>query len=39
MRELIWDKTLSVSVDEIDADHQRLVELLNLFNRAVAEGA
>lgn len=37
MKELIWDKTLSVSVDEIDADHQRLVELLNLFNRAVAE--
>lgn len=38
MRELVWDKTLSVSVDEIDQDHRRLVELLNLFSRAVAEG-
>ncbi|WP_275098608.1 bacteriohemerythrin [Sedimenticola hydrogenitrophicus] len=38
MSELVWDKTLSVSVDEIDEDHRRLVELLNLFNRSVAEG-
>ena len=37
MRELVWDKTLSVTVDEIDEDHRRLVELLNLFNRSVAE--
>ncbi len=37
MKELVWDKTLSVAVDEIDEDHQRLVELLNIFSRAVAE--
>lgn len=37
MKELVWDKTLSVAVDEIDEDHRRLVELLNIFSRAVAE--
>ena len=35
MRELVWDKTLSVAVDEIDEDHRRLVELLNIFSQAV----
>lgn len=38
MKELVWDKTLSVAVDEIDEDHRRLVELLNIFSRSVAEG-
>lgn len=37
MKELVWDKTLSVTVDEIDEDHRRLVELLNLFSRSVTE--
>jgi len=37
MRELAWDKTLSVAVDEIDEDHRRLVDLLNIFSRAVEE--
>ncbi|MCW8905928.1 MAG: bacteriohemerythrin [Sedimenticola sp.] len=37
MRELVWDKTLSVAVDEIDEDHRRLVELFNIFSRAVEE--
>ena len=37
MRELVWDKTLSVAVDEIDEDHRRLVELLNIFSQAVEE--
>lgn len=38
MRELVWDKTLSVTVDEIDEDHRRLVDLLNIFSRSVAKG-
>ena len=38
MKDLVWDKTLSVQVDEIDEDHRRLVELFNILNHAVAEG-
>lgn len=38
MKELIWDKSLSVEVDEIDEDHRRLVELFNILNRALEEG-
>jgi hemerythrin-like metal-binding protein len=38
MKELIWDKTLSVDVPEIDEDHRRLVELFNILNRSVVEG-
>jgi hemerythrin-like metal-binding protein len=38
MKELIWDRTLSVDVPEIDEDHRRLVDLFNILNRSVAEG-
>ena len=38
MKDLIWDNTLSVQVQEIDEDHRRLVELFNLLGHAV-EGA
>jgi len=38
MKELAWDKTMSVEVPEIDEDHRRLIDLFNLLNRAVAEG-
>ncbi len=38
MKELIWDKALSVEVDEIDDDHRRLVELFNILGRAVTDG-
>lgn len=38
MRELSWDKTLSVEVPEIDEDHRRLVDLYNILSRAVADG-
>ncbi len=38
MKDLVWDKSLSVEVDEIDDDHRRLVELFNLLNHAVTEG-
>ncbi len=39
MKDLIWDNTLSVQVQEIDEDHLRLVELFNLLGHAVEEGA
>ena len=38
MKDLVWSKTLSVEVDEIDADHRKLVELFNLFLHAVEDG-
>ena len=39
MKELAWSHILSVGVEEIDEDHRRLVELFNILNHAVAEGA
>jgi hemerythrin-like metal-binding protein len=38
MKDLIWDKTLSVDVPEIDEDHRRLVDLFNILNHSVVEG-
>ncbi|MCU7844464.1 MAG: bacteriohemerythrin [Candidatus Thiodiazotropha sp. (ex Monitilora ramsayi)] len=38
MKDLVWDKTLSVEVDEIDEDHRRLVDLFNILNHSVADG-
>lgn len=38
MKELVWDDTLSVDVNEIDEDHRRLVELFNILNRAIEDG-
>ncbi len=38
MKEIIWDDTLSVEVDEIDEDHRRLVDLFNLLSHSVEEG-
>jgi len=38
MKDLIWDKTLSVEVKEIDEDHRKLLELFNILNHAVVEG-
>jgi hemerythrin-like metal-binding protein len=38
MKDLVWDKTLSVDVPEVDDDHRRLVDLFNLLNHSVAEG-
>lgn len=38
MKDLVWDKTLSVDVKEIDADHRKLVDLFNLLNRSVNDG-
>ena len=38
MKNIIWDETLSVEVDEIDEDHRRLVDLFNILSHSVAEG-
>jgi len=38
MKDLRWDKTLSVEVAEIDADHRRLLELFNRLGHAVEDG-
>ncbi len=37
MNDLIWDESLSVQVDEIDEDHQKLVDLFNILAHAVSE--
>lgn len=36
MKELIWDNTLSVQIQEIDDDHHKLVDLFNILNHSVA---
>lgn len=38
MKDIVWDKVLSVGVTEIDEDHQKLVGIFNILNHAVAEG-
>ena len=38
MKDLIWDKSLSVQIEEIDGDHQKLVDLFNILSHSVAEG-
>jgi len=38
VKDLVWDDTLSVQVEEIDEDHRRLVGLFNILSHAVAEG-
>ncbi len=38
MKELLWDKTLSVDVPKIDQDHRRLLELFNRLGYAVEDG-
>jgi len=38
MKDIIWDDTLSVEIDEIDDDHRRLTDLFNLLNHSVEAG-
>ena len=38
MKELIWDESLSVDIQEVDEDHRKLVDLYNILNHSVAEG-
>ena len=38
MKELIWDDSLSVQIQEIDEDHRKLVDLFNILSHSVEEG-
>lgn len=38
MKDLVWDKILSVGVDEIDDDHRKLIHIFNILNHAVTQG-
>lgn len=38
MKDLVWDNTLSVEVDEIDEDHRKLVDLLNMLTHSIEQG-
>ncbi len=38
MKDLVWDKLLSVGVDEIDEDHRKLINLFNILNHSVTAG-
>lgn len=38
MRNISWNKSLSVEVDEIDDDHRKLIDLFNMLSRSVAAG-
>jgi hemerythrin len=37
MKDIVWDKILSVGVDEIDEDHRKLVNIFNILNHAVMD--
>ena len=38
MKNIVWDQSLSVEVDEIDEDHRRLVDLFNILSNSVEKG-
>lgn len=37
MKDIIWSKTLSIGVEEVDEDHRKLVDIFNSLNHAVKE--
>jgi hemerythrin len=39
MKDLVWSNILSIGVDEIDEDHRRLLDIFNILNHSVTEGA
>lgn len=39
MKDLTWSYVLSVDIDEIDEDHHKLIDLFNMLNHSVTEGA
>lgn len=39
MKDLVMDHVLTVGIDEIDDDHNKLVNLVNMLNHSVTEGA
>ena len=38
MKDIVWGDVLSVSVDEIDEDHRKLVNIFNILNHSVTAG-
>ncbi|GMR16113.1 MAG: hemerythrin family protein [Gammaproteobacteria bacterium] len=38
MKNITWDESLTVDVQDIDEDHRKLVELYNLLSHSVDEG-
>jgi hemerythrin len=38
VKDLVWDKLLSVGVDEIDEDHRKLINLFNILSHSVTAG-
>jgi len=38
VKDLIWDDSLSVDIQEIDEDHRKLVDLYNILKHSVVEG-
>jgi len=39
MKDLVLDNTLIIGIDEIDDDHSKLINLFNILNHSVTEGA
>ena len=39
MKDIVWGDVLSVGVDEIDEDHRKLVNIFNILNHSITEGA
>jgi hemerythrin-like metal-binding protein len=37
MKDIVWDKILSVGVEEIDEDHRKLVNVFNILNHSIME--
>jgi len=38
VKDIVWGGILSVGVDEIDEDHQKLIGIFNILNQAVTDG-
>ncbi len=38
MKQLKWDETLSVQIQEIDDDHRKLLNLFNILNESIKKG-
>ena len=39
MKDIVWGDVLSIGIDEIDEDHRKLVNIFNILNHSVKEGA
>lgn len=39
MKDLVLDHMLIIGIDEIDEDHKKLVNLFNILNHSITEGA